>query len=128
MQSMPANPLAYVRDTCGKIIRLGPFETVAGLRIEPGRITLGINTAKAKPTAGFGWQVTKRGTTLYVFDLDTRTGCWALTSTMPLWWSTDELHAAEVRSRDSEWEEMCHRPGTARTPLDNYGRKIQGYN
>lgn len=120
------HPLAYVRDTTGKIIRLGMFESVAGLKVEESRITLAINTAKVKQVSG-GYQITQRGTTLYTFTLEASTGVWSLTSTFPVCWSTDELHGQPRPARDTEWEELCYRPGSARNPQDNTARRAQGY-
>jgi hypothetical protein len=121
------HPLAYVRDVTGKIIHLGMFESAGDIKVTDNVITLAVNRAQVKETRGFGWQVTKRGITLYSFRRDERTGVWALTGTVPVWWSTDELHGQPPKVRDAEWEQMCYRPGNARNPLDNLGRQAQGY-
>lgn len=121
------NALAFVRDTCGKIIRLGDFESVAGLKIEPTRITLAISRAQSTPHRGFGWHITKRGTSLYSFTLETRTGVWSLADVFTTWTDADELVGEASKPRDSEWEDMCHRPGTTKNPLDNFVRRKQGY-
>lgn len=84
------NPLAFVRDTCGRVIRLDVFESVAGLRTTETTITLAVNRAKSKPRRGMAWQVTKRGTTLYTFT-KSESG-WDLTDTFTVWHDTDELH------------------------------------
>lgn len=121
------NPLAFVRDTTGKIIRLGDFESVAGIKVEPARITLAVARAKATPTTGFGWRVVKRGTSLYTFTLDERTQVWSLADVFTTWRDVDELHGEAAAPHDLEWEEMCYRPGTAKNPLDNFARRKQGY-
>lgn len=94
-----SNPLAYVRDTCGKIIHLGMFESVSGLRADQDTITLGINRAQSKPRRGMSWHVSKRGTTLYTFKR-TDSG-WILVDTFTVWWSTDETHAPALNNPES---------------------------
>lgn len=81
-------PLAYVRDVTGKHIHLGMFESCIGLRTHETSMVLGINRAKVRET-GRRYYITKRGTTLYTFEL-TPQG-WTLTDTLTVWWSTDEL-------------------------------------
>lgn len=87
---MSLNPLAVIRDTCHRTIRLDMFEEVTGFRQEPDRIILAVGRAKSKPRRGMAWHVTQRGTTLYTFRR-TETG-WELADTVTVWWSTDELH------------------------------------
>lgn len=122
---MSLQSLAIVRDMTGKVIRLGMFEEVSGIRQTPTMIVLGINRAKVTETR-FEYRIKQRGTTLYTFAL-TDQG-WELLDTMTVWWSSDEAHAKSHRIKpDSEWAEMCYRPGTSRNPLDNNARKAQGY-
>jgi hypothetical protein len=118
--------LAQIRDLTGKHIHLGPFEEVFGLAMTDDTITLGVNRAKVEHTFA-GDRITKRGRTLYLWNLDAR-GVWHLMDTTSVYWSTDEMHVTrERRQHDSDWEDMCHRPGTSKTPLDNRERQAQGY-
>lgn len=111
------HPIAFVRDTCGVLIHLGMFDSVRDIKVTESTITLGINSAKFKSTRN-GYQVTHRGIILHVFRRDESTGVWSRSGTVPVWWSTDELHGEPARERDVEWEEMCYRPGNKRNPLD----------
>lgn len=90
--STSLKPLAQVRDMTGKVVHLGMFESVIGLRTEnlanKKRMTLGINRAKVRETHAT-YQITKRGMTLYVFESNDQG--WALVNTVTEWWSTDEL-------------------------------------
>ena len=93
MKDTSLHPLAYVRDVVGKTIHLGMFESCMGLKHGEGpngqpRIVLGIARAKVTETSRT-YRITKRGNTLYTFDL-TQQG-WALVDTMTVWWSSDEL-------------------------------------
>jgi hypothetical protein len=118
------HPLAFIRDTCGTIIRLQMFESVNGLRVEDDLIVLSVARAKSTELRR-GHRVTSRGTTLHTWHLgiDQR---WHRGESTTLWWSTDELHA-EPRQRDAEWEQMCYRPGSDRSPMDGPVRVSQGY-
>jgi predicted lipoprotein with Yx(FWY)xxD motif len=81
-------PLAYIRDVTGKHIHLGMFESCIGLKTEGTRMTLGIHRVKYTETRA-SYAITKRGMTLYVFDL-TPQG-WTLVDTITQWWSSEEL-------------------------------------
>lgn len=100
--------LAKVRDITGRIIRLGVFESVKDLKVEDDTLVLAVNRAQVRETGGFGFQIKKRGVTLYIFRRDERTGVWSLTDTLPVWWSTDELHGLPAKERDLEWEALHH--------------------
>ena len=123
--------IPYVRDVTGKLIRLGMFDTVEGIAADENSITLTISSAKfrtlheGRPTESY--HVTKRGMILYRFTRDESTGVWILADTVPVWWSTDERHGHCPRQQDHEWADLCHRPGTERSPMDNLDRIAQGY-
>lgn len=121
------NPLAHVRDTTGRIIRLGIFDEVRDMRADDNEIVLSISTARFKELRGPSYRITHRGIILYRFLRDPRTEVWTRVETIPVWWSSDETHGQPSRSRDDEWEQMCYRPGTSRNPLDSPLRKNQGY-
>ena len=117
--------LATVRNITGKIIRLGMFEEVYGIAITQTRVTVGINRAKVRSANG-GDTVYMRGKTVLTIDL-TNSG-WKVTQSVPVWWSTDETHVARQPVQpDTEWEDMCYRPGTVTSPMDNAARISQGY-
>lgn len=80
-------PLAKVRDMTGKVIRLGMFETIIGLKVEGTSLTLGINRAQVRETRG-EYRIVKRGMTLHVWNL-TPEG-WVACEPFTQWWSTDE--------------------------------------
>ena len=88
------NPLAFVRDETGVIVKLGPFEEVTGIKASETEITLGVSRAVSRRKRGYDWQVTKRGTVLYVFRRKTLREPWVLADTIEVWWSTDELYAS----------------------------------
>lgn len=121
-------PLARVRDITGKRIQLGMFESVSGLLVTEDRVTLSIERAKVVETHG-EYRIPQRGRTLYTFvPSDFNRSGWKLADTLTVWWSTDETHARRDRKpTDQEWTDLCHRPGTARNPLDNGARQRQGY-
>lgn len=117
--------LRQVRDTTGHHLRLGVLETVEAIQINPTKIVVLINRVGAKETR-YGFEVFRRGATLHTFVL--REGKWTVVPSITQWWSSAELFtSAPVRERDTEWEDMCHRPGTSRAPLDNTSRRMQGY-
>lgn len=90
------NPLAFIRDVTGKIIHLGMFESVTGLKVTETEIVLGMSRAKVKPKRGYDWQVTERGSILYVFRRKNTEQPWALVDTIAVWWSTEELYASHI--------------------------------
>lgn len=117
--------LAHVRDLTGRRIHLGQMETVIGVKETHDTLTLGVNRVWFTETST-ELRIKKRGTTLHTWKL-TDQG-WVMGEPFTLCWSTDEVHTKrEVRQRDAEWENLCHRPGTSRTPMDNLGRQAQGY-
>lgn len=115
---MSAKHLATVRDITGKIIHLGMFESVKDLRVESDLLVLAVNRARYQATRDGGYRITERGVTLYSFRRDERSDTWSLAGTVPVWWSTDEVHGGREVVRDEEWEKMCYRPGNKRNPLD----------
>lgn len=118
------NALAVVRDLTGTIIRLQLFEAVSGLRIEDDLIVLKVDRAKSTERRR-GFHVHQRGVSLHTWHKATDAS-WFRGETTTLWWSTDELHA-EPRVRDVEWEQLCYRPGTDKSPMDGPVRVAQGY-
>lgn len=128
MSSIPA--LVAVRNTVGKIIRLGAHEEVGNYLVTEDRIALKVNRVRCVERR---WDtlITHRGFTVYTWLL--RDGKWTEVPPFTQWWSTDErvtpfvdLSPAERRERET-WESDCHRPGTARSPLDSAARQAQGY-
>jgi hypothetical protein len=123
--------LATVVRLTGFHIRCGLLEEVGAVHIEDDRILVQINRVRAA-SQKMGLKVTHRGATLHEF---TRDGTSWVRKAEPItvWWSTDEYHtsvrtpAAEEIAAKRDWEDLCHRPGTGQTPLDNADRQRQGY-
>lgn len=118
--------LAHVRDLTGKRIHLGMMETVKGVLETEDTLTLAIDRVWANDTRD-EFHIKARGTTLYTWRR-TDSNHWQMLEPMTVRWSIDEVFVKrDYRAPDREWESLCYRPGTARTPMDNLGRQTQGY-
>lgn len=108
--------------------RLGYMESIDQWRMTDTDLTLRVNRVKGRQVGwgGRDFKVTHRGVTLYTWRwLD---GRWVALQPFTFWHEVDELvTSTPARPRDTEWEQMCHRPGTESYPLDNAARKAQGY-
>ena len=113
-------------------LHLGPEDEVASLHIGDDKCWIIVRRARTVPRRN-GYIVTHRGVQTILF---TRTG--------PTTWQRDqqsiitpldapEHHATwpgrtpEEHAQRTEWEQLCHRPGTPDYPLDNLDRQRQGY-
>lgn len=100
------NPLSFVRDRTGKLIRLGYDESVADFKLDGDTMALSINRARGRECGrgGRDFRITQRGVTIYTWRWDGES--WLpVGEPVTLWWSTDELHTASMpRQRDIEWE------------------------
>ena len=118
--------LANVRRTTEHTIILREFESVKQIVTLDNEIRVLINRAKSH-AARDGYKITHRGLELINYHFSPGIG-WQVADRFMQWWSTAELvHHAPPRTRDLEWEDLCHRPGSSRNPLDNLARKRQGY-
>lgn len=118
--------LAEVRDLTGKTLWLRPFEAITQVLILDTQVLVGIDRAVSEQMRNTNWRVTKRGKSIYTFDLQLD-GTWVMRPPFTVWWSVAEVHGQPAAPRDLEWEQICHRPGTDKHPLDNLARRAQGY-
>jgi hypothetical protein len=113
-------------------LNLGPEDEVQKVVIREDKCWLIIYRARVRTTRN-GYYVTHRGVQTILF---TRTGptTWRRTQQSlmdPL--PAPEHHATwpgrtpEEHRERTEWEELCHRPGTHLSPMDNLDRIRQGY-
>ena len=117
--------LARVRDLTGRRIHLGWLEGVKGYLETDDTLTLAIDRVWLTETRD-ELRIKARGTTLYTWKL-TDQG-WLQVEPFTVRWSIAEVFTKrDQRVPDREWENLCHRPGTSRTPMDNLGRQAQGY-
>lgn len=75
----------------------------------------------------------RKGTRFIVFTkgsgnwyIDNDITAWDESFTPIVWDNTGRRKTAQELADQREWEMLCHRPGTARTPLDSYERVLDG--
>lgn len=116
-------------DATGYRLRLGIMETIAGYQHSDTVLTVTINRVQCQSSRR-GLEIRQRGATAYLFTRSDTDSEWEMQEPITVWWSTSELFTSDVRMVEpdqAEWEAMCHRPGTVQSPLDNHGRRVQGY-
>lgn len=120
--------LAYVARVTGHAVRLGLLETVLATKLTDTQIIVTIQRAETHSTTS-GLRVKRYGMTMYSFV--NRSGYWEKQDPITSWDEpTREVHVTvyvppEERAAQREWEDLCHRPGTSASPLDNADRRFQ---
>lgn len=117
---------AKVERTTGYQIKLGMFEEIEKIVLEPEKITVLIRAVSITETSR-EWRVQKSGRRLISLT--------AKAEDHTVWWYSDELTIWDDTSLPTvytkaesctdqydrlEWERMCYRPGNAKFPLDNF--------
>lgn len=124
-------PLVALRNCTGMTVRIGVFEKATGLRMEADRVLLLVERASITETR-YGLVVKRKGNTIHEFRKQGDE--WIRLKPFTVWYDLDEpeVHVAypgqtpeEYRAK-REWEDMCHRPGTDKSPMDNLARRQQG--
>lgn len=128
--------LAKIRKLTGVQIRLGEHDEIMGYQAKVGAIHVAVTTYLVQETTR-EIRFKKSGFKIYTISLVGDGTWWRLTDTTDTHWDdTFQPYVYEKFSRYEsqdeitarhEWETMCHRPGTARTPMDNLDRQFQGY-
>ena len=108
--------------------RLSYMENISDWRMTDTDLTLRVERVKGRQVgwAGRDFKVTHRGVTIYTWRWIDE--AWVALEPFTHWTPVDELvTSTPARARDTEWEEICYRPGTDKFPLDNADRRAQGY-
>lgn len=121
------NPATLVRDTIGRPMPLGLMESIASARvIDADTLAVSVNRAWVRERTNGDVNVYKRGLAMYLYHRQ-GDGRWIREQVAVQCWSINELHTSRRITRDREWEDLCHRPGTDSFPMDNLDRQAQGY-
>jgi hypothetical protein len=121
----PLQKIYEVRRLTGVQLRLQMFETVERVTIEDDHIMVLINICETVEHRS-QYTVKRRGKRMVKVSRSDR-GMGRILDTFEVWDDdSGEVHKRrepetpyETRRRE-EWELLCYRPGTAKTPLDNY--------
>lgn len=123
--------LIKARRMTGRALRVGLFESPAAVSITEDHIVVLINRASVTERK-HGFEIRRRGNTIYEFTKHNDT--WVMAEPLTVWYELgeSEVHATYPGRTPEEheaylaWAEMCHRPGTERSPMDNAERRAQG--
>lgn len=122
--------IAAVAQATGKRVKLGLMETVVDYLVLEDTALIGIARAQVDFRRGHEMIVTRRGYTMWTFRK--QAGVWAWDEPVTYWLDDHEPEVYVTYAREAQdylskrdWEEMCYRPGTHVTPLDNAARRAQ---
>lgn len=130
--------------TIGESLRLKPWEAIEKVRFSDDKLVALLSVAEVQETTR-EVRVKRSGSRMIewtrverYFTTDTGVkiplpAIWKITADETFWnesapeavhvkWG--ERKTPEQLAEQREWEKMCHRPGTASTPLDNYDRVL----
>lgn len=134
--------LSAIRQLTGVQIRLGEHDEIKSHQtIEGTTIMVAVTTYDVTETSReirfkrCGWKIY---TLKRVGDSGIRpTGQWRTVEVTDVFWDDQfvpyvfekfsKYETLQEQADRRDWERMCHRPGSARTPMDNLDRQFQGY-
>lgn len=130
----PYQLLAQLTRATGQPLRLRPFERVILVKVTDTEASALIDTYSVRELAR-EWRLEKHGTKMVSFKRDESTRQWAEVPGLLIWDEDFEPQTIvkfgksvtpQQYREDIEFARDCYRPGTSRTPLDNYERVLDG--
>jgi hypothetical protein len=123
--------LEHLRQVTGKRITLKEWESIEQMHIQDAMAMVLIDTFEVKVLVRED-RYLKHGRRVLVFMRNQATGGWYLDSDSTAWHDdgfvpyvyekSGRRQTADELQEQREWEKLCYRPGTGRTPLDSYDR------
>lgn len=126
--------LASIRKITGVQIKLGEHDEIKSHKTAENSIMLAVTVLDVTDTAR-ETRFKRQGWKIYTIEKVGDGSSWRLTDTTDIVWNDafvpytfekfSRYETQQQLNERAEWESICHRPGTARTPMDNADRRFQ---